>query len=93
VLPHKSSGTISAIEDAEALHLTLRNATRETAHDGLQRAFRMRYKRSMECQAASRKDNLFAPPNPRAMQEIFAQWEYPGAERWETDRPDMILSA
>jgi salicylate hydroxylase len=93
VLPHQAAGAISAIEDAEALYITLRTATRDTVHECLQRAFRIRFKRTAECQAASRREGILAPPNPQGGEDIFMLWDYPGAERWEAERSDMILPA
>jgi 2-polyprenyl-6-methoxyphenol hydroxylase-like FAD-dependent oxidoreductase len=92
VLPHQAAGALAAIEDAEALYLTLRDATRATAHDCLQRAFRIRYKRASECQSVSRRLGILSPPDPHAMLNMFKTWDYPGAERWEIDRPDMVLA-
>jgi 2-polyprenyl-6-methoxyphenol hydroxylase-like FAD-dependent oxidoreductase len=93
VLPHQAAGAISAIEDAEALHFTLRDATRATAHDCLQRTFRIRYKRASNFQFISRREGILSPPNPRAMEAVYTLWDYPGAEVWESSRPDMVIPA
>jgi 2-polyprenyl-6-methoxyphenol hydroxylase-like FAD-dependent oxidoreductase len=93
VLPHQAAGALSSIEDAEALAVTLRSATRETVHECLQRAFRIRFKRASACQLNSRREGILSPPNSQATEDLFALWDYPGAERWEVERPDMVLSA
>jgi 2-polyprenyl-6-methoxyphenol hydroxylase-like FAD-dependent oxidoreductase len=92
MLPHQGAGAMSAIEDAEALAFALRGVPAAGVHAALQRAFRLRYKRASDCQAASRAECLFAPPNPQGGTQMFERWCYPGAERWEAERPDMILS-
>jgi 2-polyprenyl-6-methoxyphenol hydroxylase-like FAD-dependent oxidoreductase len=81
-----------AIEDAEALAFVLRSSSVADVHAALLRAFRLRYKRASECQAASRAEGLGAPPNPNSGKEAFARWMYPGAERWEVERPDMVVA-
>jgi 2-polyprenyl-6-methoxyphenol hydroxylase-like FAD-dependent oxidoreductase len=93
VLPYGAAGALTAIEDAEALYVTLRDATRATVHDCLQRAFRIRYKRASACQADSRSQGLQSPPFPHAMKNLYSLWDYPRAERWEVERPDMVLPA
>jgi 2-polyprenyl-6-methoxyphenol hydroxylase-like FAD-dependent oxidoreductase len=90
VLPYQAAGALSAIEDAEALYITLRDANRATVHESLQRAFRIRHKRASSCQAASRREGLTAPPNPHAVRDVSALWDYIGAERWEAERPEML---
>jgi salicylate hydroxylase len=93
VLPHVAAGAMSAIEDAEALSAFLRGVAPEGVHDALMRTFRVRYKRASECQSGSRKEGLFSAPNPNTKEDALRRWDYPGAEKWEKERSDMILDA
>jgi 2-polyprenyl-6-methoxyphenol hydroxylase-like FAD-dependent oxidoreductase len=93
VLPHRAAGAVSAIEDAEALSVFLRGAIPDSVHDALQRVFRVRYKRVSEIQAGSRADGLLSPPDPHAGEVMMRLWDYPGAQRWMDERPEMVLEA
>jgi 2-polyprenyl-6-methoxyphenol hydroxylase-like FAD-dependent oxidoreductase len=90
VLPHQAAGSVSAIEDAEALSVFLRGAAPESVHAALQQVFRVRYKRVSEIQAASRAGGLRAPPDPKSGEALMRLWIYPGAQRWADERPDMM---
>jgi 2-polyprenyl-6-methoxyphenol hydroxylase-like FAD-dependent oxidoreductase len=78
VLPYHAPGALSSIEDAEALHVTLHNGTRENVHECLQRAFRIRYRRASECQLASHQEIILVALNLKNIPEL---WNYPRAER------------
>lgn len=97
VLPHQASGAMSAIEDAEALSMYLREVTPtsnpKAVNHALQHAFRVRYKRASFCQTRSRAMGLLAwdKNNKQSSDELFELWMYPGAAQWEVARPDMIL--
>lgn len=96
VLPYQAAGAMSALEDAEALATCLRDITvgsdPKSINDALQRVFRLRYKRASECQLRSRAVGLGLPPSKTATEDLFDLWTYPGAEKWEVERPDMVLA-
>lgn len=92
MLPHQGAGAMCAIEDAEALAVHLCGAGRVGVPTALERVFRLRYKRCMEAQAASRAEGLGAKARPDAGRQLFERWQYPGAERWALERPDMVLN-
>jgi salicylate hydroxylase len=90
VLPHQAGGALSGIEDAEGLGTFLRGVTRDGVHNALQRVFRLRFKRASRYQLLSRVEGIKkgAPPTH---EEVVRAWDYPGAARWEVERPDMVL--
>jgi salicylate hydroxylase len=93
VLPHRGAGATSAIEDAEAVAFALRNATAESAREALAHAMRIRYKRATESQAASRAEGLHAVIDLHRAESVLQAWAYPGADKWEQERPEMMMDA
>jgi 2-polyprenyl-6-methoxyphenol hydroxylase-like FAD-dependent oxidoreductase len=94
VLPHQAAGAMSAIEDAEAIAAYLRGSTADakSVHDALTQVFRVRFKRTAECQALSRAHNiLHLRTGADLSSKILEMWVYSGAERWAAERPDMVL--
>jgi 2-polyprenyl-6-methoxyphenol hydroxylase-like FAD-dependent oxidoreductase len=89
VLPHQASGALCAIEDAEALGAFLRGAARADVPAALQRVFRARFRRASEFQKNSRATGLYSAST--GADGLVAQWEYAGAEAWESERPEMVL--
>jgi hypothetical protein len=85
---------MSAIEDAEALSVILPNTPTDatSVNKALNRVFRVRYKRASLCQAESRANGLSAQPGSESTSPLNL-WMYPGAARWELERPDMVLPA
>jgi 2-polyprenyl-6-methoxyphenol hydroxylase-like FAD-dependent oxidoreductase len=94
VLPHQGAGALSALEDAEALGTFLRGTTRATAPTALRRVFRARLRRVSGFQAQSRAQSLRNMKIGEAygVATIRERWEYPGAEAWERERPEMVLA-
>jgi 2-polyprenyl-6-methoxyphenol hydroxylase-like FAD-dependent oxidoreductase len=86
VPPHQAAGALSAIEDAEALGAFLRGVDRNGVHNALRRVFRVRYRRTSEIQAASRRESLTGTPGGQ-----LETYDYVGAEKWEREKPDMVL--
>jgi salicylate hydroxylase len=93
VLPHRGAGATSAIEDAEAVAFVLRNATADSAPEALAHAMRIRYKRTTESQVASRAEGLHAVIDLHHAESVLQAWAYPGAEKWEQERPEMMMDA
>lgn len=87
---------MSAIEDAEALSVFLRKASlgHGSTQDALDRTFRVRYKRASLCQTRSRAWSIASvrKAGKKPTDDVFELWMYPGAERWEVEHPDMVLS-
>jgi hypothetical protein len=81
------------MEDAEALGAFLRAASRPTAPAALHRTFRARFKRASLAQASSHARGLGhtfdAAEEERVMRRV---WEYYGAEAWEREGKEMVLS-
>lgn len=102
VLPHAGQGASQALEDGEALAVCLRDVKRADVPAALRRAFNVRYKRASEIQRNSRAAGLGemrtkhlngqkqAALNPLQFRDF--QWKYFGAERWEKEMPDWIVS-
>jgi 2-polyprenyl-6-methoxyphenol hydroxylase-like FAD-dependent oxidoreductase len=91
VLPHRGAGANSAIEDAEAISHYLKGVSRsgEDIHAALQRAFRVRFRRTARFQLISRREGIQGPaPTQKSVVEDMS---YFGAARWEMERPDMVL--
>lgn len=84
---------MSAIEDAEALAVFLRDTPSElnAVSEALQHVYRVRFKRVTKCQALSRKAGLRGDSNINMPVELMELWTYYGAERWAAERPDMVL--
>jgi salicylate hydroxylase len=100
VLPHMGQGASQGIEDAEALGAFLRAASTSEVPEALHHVFRVRYRRASRMQAASRAGGIskreykqggtMSPAD--GMREIAAGWMYDGSEKWEKERPEMVLS-
>jgi 2-polyprenyl-6-methoxyphenol hydroxylase-like FAD-dependent oxidoreductase len=94
VLPHQAAGALSALEDAEALGTFLRGTTRAMVPMALRRVFRTRLRRVSGLQAQSRAQSTrnMKIGDANGAATIRERWEYPGAEAWERERPDMVLA-
>lgn len=102
VLPHQGQGASQALEDAEALGAFLRGVTPEGVPDALQRVFSVRYARASMTQQNSRMGRLDRKAEDGAakasikaldpMQFRDFSWKYFGAERWEKEQPEFVLS-
>lgn len=91
VLTHQAQGANQAIEDAEAVAAFLRHADAGTVPEALRRTFRVRYKRASRAQALSRAANLLNG-GQKGNYSMSASWDYHGAERWEKEHPDDVLT-
>jgi 2-polyprenyl-6-methoxyphenol hydroxylase-like FAD-dependent oxidoreductase len=94
VLPHQAGGAMSAIEDAEALGVFLRDASPKarsvTVTETLQRVFRVRLRRASQIQYDSHAEGIqaAAPPTPDKLLQI---WNYKGAVKWAEEHPERVL--
>jgi 2-polyprenyl-6-methoxyphenol hydroxylase-like FAD-dependent oxidoreductase len=91
VLPHRAAGANSAIEDAEALGHYLRSVSGSAphVHTALQHVMRVRFRRASRFQALSHDEGLQG--GEKHSRSIVQEGSYPGAARWEIERPDMVL--
>jgi 2-polyprenyl-6-methoxyphenol hydroxylase-like FAD-dependent oxidoreductase len=96
VLPHQAGGAMSAIEDAEALGVFLRDTSPKpesesiTVTEALQRVFRVRFRRASQVQHDSHVEGIqaAAPPTPDKLLQI---WNYKGAVKWAEEHPELVL--
>lgn len=71
----------------------LRDANAVTAPEALRRIFRVRFRRASRIQAASRAANLHhGSEGGLQSQQIAKTWGYYGAERWEKEIPEDVLT-
>jgi 2-polyprenyl-6-methoxyphenol hydroxylase-like FAD-dependent oxidoreductase len=92
VLPHQGAGATSAIEDAEALAFTLRDATAMSVPSALLRTFAIRSKRAIKFQTASRARGLHGKLDTEDGAKALEGWIYPGAQKWAEEHPDMVAT-
>jgi hypothetical protein len=85
---------MSAIEDAEAVGAFLRGVDRAGVNVALRRAYRVRFNRATEVQAASRRECIVVglPGSARRPGAGLQQFDYQNAEQWEREHPDMVLA-
>lgn len=93
VLPHRAQSACQAIEDAEALGAFLKETSADRVPETLRRVFRVRYKRASRAQAASHATNLQnGDGNSEQALAVVRLWDYYGAENWEKDHPEDVLT-